>query len=372
MDRQTKAAYAVLIIVTLSVAGMLAVTVANLGYQVPERTVGDLTVSGTVAGDGVDLDEYGGVATLTYTGGGDRVEWRLRDNGMPAYVKVDDSSYSLRGYDQTVSGRTLTLEDPGRYRIQLVSDGNIVRTGTATLDGTVTRHFEWTQVISQTVSYDYSVDLSFPLSAYLGYVDADAVRHSDPTLEDSRFAAVDGSLRMVESALRDEYDARHGPSVLTQDYADYLLSFVQCCIAYPDPISRDGSGTVTADPDGYGDLYLYGSEEYWAYPLETIYRGMGDCEDTSFLTAALYAAAGFDSAVASLPNHMVAAVHLEDFAPRSIPGYLLAVKTTTSTHENYYFCETTTSAFLAVGYVDVEVHAYIHMLDSISLVAVAS
>jgi len=40
------------------------------------------------------------------------------------------------------------------------------------------------------------------------------------------------------------------------------------------------------------DISQYKMKEYWATPLETLKRGMGDCEDSSFLLASLLLAAG--------------------------------------------------------------------------------
>ncbi len=40
------------------------------------------------------------------------------------------------------------------------------------------------------------------------------------------------------------------------------------------------------------DKKLYGYEEFWAFPEETLMRKLGDCEDTSFLLASLLIASG--------------------------------------------------------------------------------
>lgn len=38
-------------------------------------------------------------------------------------------------------------------------------------------------------------------------------------------------------------------------------------------------------------------EEYWSFPVETLFMGMGDCEDTTFLLASLYRQLGYECAV---------------------------------------------------------------------------
>ena len=78
-------------------------------------------------------------------------------------------------------------------------------------------------------------------------------------------------------------------------------------------------------------------EEYWKYPLETLYDRAGDCEDTSILLAALFKAAGYDAALVLLPGHAIAAVVL----PSDTVGYYYSVNS-----KNYYFCETTAETSL--------------------------
>ena len=154
-----------------------------------------------------------------------------------------------------------------------------------------------------------------------------------------------------------------------QDYADYLLSFVQCCISYPDPISSADGGYVLDTEEGSGDMFLHGEWERWSYPLETIHTGYGDCEDTAFLAASLFSAAGYGAAIATIPNHMVTAVVLADFTPHSaVTGLELAEKRVTSTGENLFFCETATDVAVPCGYVTKEVLDGIDALDSVTMV----
>lgn len=77
-------------------------------------------------------------------------------------------------------------------------------------------------------------------------------------------------------------------------------------------------------------------EEYWKYPLETLYDRAGDCEDTSILLAVLYKATGY-AVFVLLPGHAVKAVVL----PSDTVGYYYSVN-----FKNYYFCETTAETSL--------------------------
>ena len=370
MDRSLRIPLVILLLVIASVAG--AMVYSTTGGGVDERTLGDLTIRGSIASDGIEADEYAGTATLTYTGSSN-VEWRLKDLESTYYVERD-GVYEVRGYDDIVSeGPTLKVSDPGRYAVRMYIDGHLARSGTMVLDGDVTKTFAWKQAVSSTVVYEYSVTHTYRFSDYLDRADdPDAVRHTSDSLEDSRFAVV-SDVKILQERLLAEYVSVRGTAAFTdgQDYADYLLSFVQCCIRYPDQIAKGSDGEYRLDTgEGNGDLFLYGTTEYWAYPLETIHRGYGDCEDTCFLTAALFAAAGFDSAVATIPDHMVAAVALKDFSPRKVTtGVMLTSKTLTATGTNLFFCETTTSSFLPVGYLGTTSYSEVMKLDRVSMVS---
>jgi len=50
--------------------------------------------------------------------------------------------------------------------------------------------------------------------------------------------------------------------------------------------------------------------DYPSYPIETLYRGAGDCEDLSILLIALYRQAGYDSALLIMPTHAAVAVSM--------------------------------------------------------------
>ena len=92
------------------------------------------------------------------------------------------------------------------------------------------------------------------------------------------------------------------------------------------------------------DSVLYGSNEYWATPLETVYNRAGDCEDTSVLFCSVAAKMGLDVGLVGFTytdharqnyGHMGAAVALTQGA--SVEG------ATTFVYDGrtYVFCETT-------------------------------
>ena len=100
------------------------------------------------------------------------------------------------------------------------------------------------------------------------------------------------------------------------DLAAFVLSFVQNIPYVSDPEST-------------------GQRECWKYPVETLWDGGGDCEDSSILYAVLMKALGQRSAIMIFDGHAMAGVALD--SPRGqtmwIDGWL------------YSFCETTATGF---------------------------
>ena len=55
-----------------------------------------------------------------------------------------------------------------------------------------------------------------------------------------------------------------------------------------------------------------GAAEYPRYPIETLFEGRGDCEDTSILMAALLKELGYDVGFFELPGHLAVALRTSD------------------------------------------------------------
>lgn len=332
--------------------------------------VGDIHITGTVAND---VSAYTGLgySAVTCTLEGDII-WCLKDTEDTYFVKNGDT-YTVRGYEKYGSP-TITFTEPGRYDLMLYQNGVCVSSGTLTIDGLVHKDFEWTQKINWFRSYSYGISYEYMFSDYLDRADdASAIRRSSTNLSPARFATV-SDVVPLEKILRNEYLSVRGSdaSVNGQDYADYLLSFVQCCFSYPDQIPKGAYGKYYYDEtDGVGEMFLYGQNEYWAYPLETIHHESGDCEDTSFLAAALFKAAGFTSGVLEIPGHMVAFVGLSDFSePFWLPfiGMTYTEMVLTETQERIYYCETTMDEFYNVGYLNAKNSAEVQKKTSVYLV----
>lgn len=337
-----------------------ACIVVSYSEDVPERTHGNVTVRGDLVRDDVSIVGDG----LQYDG--TDCIWYIKDLHVPYLVEAG-STYLVRGHD-SVEGKDLS-PGPGEYEVILNVNGADVARGDLIVRGTIVESYAWTAVIdggirSFTIDYDYTLD------EFLRYSHDDAVRWQVVSLSDARFVTVDASIQRLVNALADGYRAVYGQdaSLTDQRYADYLLSFVQCNIIYPPTVSSV-DGSYVWDDAGNGDIYLYGKEECWAYPMETLYAGQGNCEDTTILMCSIYSAAGYGSAMATVPGHMLAGVELEGFQPRAVnPAVVFTAKRIPDHEFNLYFCETTFKNAVPVGYVSPSTSREISMLDEVTFV----
>lgn len=144
------------------------------------------------------------------------------------------------------------------------------------------------------------------------------------------FVVVTDTVQYIADTLGRLYTDAYGEISLGQRYADFILSFVQICFGYD------------------SDEAMYGHEEYFAFPLQTIYLERGDCEDTSILAAAIYKAAGFGTAVCILPGHAVVGVALENYDAPSVSSSGEILKQTVG-GKTYYGGETTVDSYQELG-----------------------
>lgn len=336
-----------------------------------ETTVGDVTLKGGMCSDDILLTGPYSPVSLMYVGDGDAA-WMWRDACSP-YLERDGSFYSETGFSYS-DGDVLRLPGPGMYEVFLQVDGETRHSGHVIVDGGVQKTWTWSRYDGG-VDRTYTVEWWFQLSDFLGYREDGAYRGSNHQ-SDARFVVVDSDILSLERALSDAYTEVHGhePVEGSQDYADYLLSFVQMTVDYPPVVAEAAAGIYAESSYGSPDLFLYGSEEYWAYPMETLYMGMGDCEDTAFLSAALFSAAGYRSALASPPGHMMSLVVIDGYEPDAMfefryGGYECGWFTLT-TGEVYRFCETTYDSYaVPVGYYSESQQADLDTLHSITLVS---
>lgn len=123
----------------------------------------------------------------------------------------------------------------------------------------------------------------------------------------SEYIVIGRTIVDIEAKLRDMFPSEYGPADSTNpNYATFLINFCQ---------SRGRNGD--SNMKYLNDSDIHGTDEYWNYPVETLYFMGGDCEDTSILTAALLTAAGFDSGIALLPGHAMAIIGMKPAGTKS-------------------------------------------------------
>ena len=122
---------------------------------------------------------------------------------------------------------------------------------------------------------------------------------------------------------------------LTEGYsyerrATVALNFVQTAIQYE------------------SDILLYGWDGFISLPIETLYLGKGDCEDTSILLMSIYLVLGYDAVLLDYPEHVAVGVRWEG-------------------QNDYMFCETTLKlpSNLRQDIYDCGTYPHIYSIDTI-------
>jgi transglutaminase-like putative cysteine protease len=170
------------------------------------------------------------------------------------------------------------------------------------------RHFAWTYD-----NYEFALDAYIPIVDYVNYSRSDIPRWPGSsgwsvygpdyvTHNDNTIVSLADSLENLASSKG--YNAFKKASM--------VLKFVQHIEYEFDNVTR-------------------GQNEFWRYPLETLFDQHGDCEDSSILFAALMEAMGYDAVLLLLPGHC--AVGLD--CPMASGSYY------EYDGKQYYYCETT-------------------------------
>ena len=176
--------------------------------------------------------------------------------------------------------------DPGYY---LVSDPNgpVKRYVELFIDETRTFGLTW-----EHGGRTYTISIDIPYSDVFGYTYSDPYGNIRISLTDRDYVANyhtvgDGTLREVMEVL-----SAYGQGMDRTEFARLILSFVQNI-----PYVTDEEST--------------GHREYWKYPLETLWDGGGDCEDSAILCDTLLLMAGYDVAFILFQDHAMSAVSVD-------------------------------------------------------------
>jgi len=89
------------------------------------------------------------------------------------------------------------------------------------------------------------------------------------------------------------------------------------------------------------DLDSKNAEEYWRYPIETLFDECGDCEDTALLAAAVLRKMGQEVAMVVTVGETDGHAALGVGAPHGLPGAYLRG----NDGKPYYYCETTATGW---------------------------
>ena len=205
----------------------------------------------------------------------ENVTWTLRDSSNNIVNESEGERYSY------------TFETVGKYTLTYSGDKNEKFFGkilTIIADGVDNKTFDW--------SYggkDYSITLGIRYSDYYTYKTDDIIRSQGTTEHDKMFVTSDD--KYVKQIA--EYISGATVGLDKAEVVNVLLRFTQTI-----PYMYDSESV--------------GQEEYWKYPLETLYDGNGDCEDTSILFCAVGKAMGYDTALMLFSGHATGAISIAD------------------------------------------------------------
>lgn len=292
-------------------------------YPLEVRGAGTMSI-----GDRLELTAVGEGFTGWYSGG------ELVTTERTLVVdRVDPTcSYEARSSDgYTVLDQVeVGLGDLGFADGSVITDwdGNVV-TGYGSLEpgyyvvtdatGDVTRYLELfiedARVFEHTWTFGgvtYTIRLDMLYSDVFWYTYSDPYGNirlslTDPAYVSNYHTADDGTLLELMRVL-----SAYGSGMDRTEFARFVLSFVQTIL-------------YMTDEDSVGE------REYWKYPLETLWDGGGDCEDSTILYDTLMLMAGYDVAFVLFQDHAMSAVSVD------VDGHSL-----TRDGIVYVFCETTT------------------------------
>jgi len=214
------------------------------------------------------------------------------------------------------------------------SDGSADGTGSSDDDdASITYDIEITEVSNlKTYSWYYqgyhTLEVTISSEAYMTSKRSKVDRNPTYLEESLAFVTVNNSvIQEVAAELESMADARGYDIVET---ADFVLAFVQGLEYTEDDVTA-------------------GADEYFRFPVETLYDEQGDCEDTTFLYASLMEAMGYDAVLLFIDLGSVGHAMVGLDCPGATGWYVTFEST------RYFYCETTGDGY-RVGDVDDEVY----------------
>lgn len=213
---------------------------------------------------------------------------------------------------------------PGQYYLLIKgmkNDGQYgVEEKTIIVDGISTNVYHW-----DFNHEHYTLTWDLDMATYRNYIDFEIDRSPQKTANRTDFVYYTSNSVQTIAGKLTELSA----GMTDVERTNFVLKFVQLCTDY----ERDRE-------------YVYSNRasDYWKYPLETLFEGRGDCEDTSILYSALVKAMGYDTAILLYlgeqykdNGHAATSVALD-----SVPGGTYYEKN----GKHFYYCESTSDTMI--------------------------
>ncbi len=166
---------------------------------------------------------------------------------------------------------------------------SLINPNSGNIDG-LDKTYEWKYSVvgSEKDTFDCSVKLSIDKDSYKAARDSNIERGpTSKAMTESgsdivkKFVVIDQNVNSLAKSLAAEYKRimnQIPDKTLDNSYQfnQFILTFVEHIVVYTE------------------DIKQHNKDEYWAYPVQTLYSQKGDCEDTSLLASALYQALASD------------------------------------------------------------------------------
>ncbi len=260
---------------------------------------------------------------------------------MDGTFGMNDADYVIINMDtkatDTFDGEVYVFNNGGKYRV-LAKDEDSSRYFDIVVYGAIERTFEWkyekrTYTITMDINYEdllYARDLYSPDDRW---TDTEAHDRSFVTLSYEDPIMKPYMADLVDKLIEEYRNVYTTTKVSEITFLGYILAFTQY-IEYQ------------------SDEEYMGLEEYWKFPLETLYDQGGDCEDTSILFCAIAhqcrepLGLSYRTAIELLPGHMTGAIKLSGYSYKY-----------TTNPDGYIYCETTTTDY-EIGEIPSEMYSY--------------
>ncbi len=300
----SKAVYAVIAVAVVVVCGAFAWLHFPNGNGGVDVDPSDPAMSYTELPEGISAD----ADACTFSASSD-VVWKVCDRFHTCYGTNAYGSFTTKYEGTESTGKELRL-DPGMYTVS-VNGGEF----TVTVFGDIQMSKSWKYDMDGTVteaSVSYTISVK-ELAAEWDFADEFNTRGSPVGASSGelvysfadlpQLVRIGDSVKSAAESIRAEYLRLGGDADDGQSFLDFIAGFVQKAVRYP--------STVSGQQYDYG---IYGKDEYWAVPAQTLCLLYGDCEDDAALFCALASCFGYETAMAGKAGHVFAGVVVDGFA----------------------------------------------------------